>query len=90
MTRDSNVNWPAASLVLLSEIAEGVTAVPTGWQCPLLLRVLGRLPLQDDGTDTAAGVGEASREETAGRFGAVWPRYGDSVAGGSGWMRRIS
>lgn len=55
---------------------------------PHLLRVLGRLPLQDDVTDTG---GRRRRSLKGGNRGKVWRgwagRYGDSVAGGSGWVR---
>lgn len=57
---------------------------------PGLLRVLGRLPPMDDATRTC---GRRRRSLKGGNRGKVWRgwagRYGDSVAGGSGWVRWV-
>jgi hypothetical protein len=46
----------------------------------LLLRLIGCLPLQNDAHTRAAGVREASKEETAGQVHAVAPRAMGKVA----------
>src|SRR6516164_6181123 len=41
---------------------------------PVSLRVFGRLPGTEAMRDSEAGVGKASKEETAGEFAATWCR----------------